>query len=759
MNWIAKSDGQSLKQHLKMTADLAKQMSKALPTLANLTENEQISDELLLGALLHDAGKAHPHWQSAMSKNGTGANLWKGQRHELYSLPLLSLFSQEEAVFMAVAAHHKDSEELFKLLSAYADKDALKRSLMMEYSSKQRYHPLDFEKNFSSNMDIKALLKMIAELMSDLNFDHSPENNEISPEKALQQLESGLRDAQEKSIFADAKQVHRLFLWGGLRLADHMASAGMEKIGLLRPEALRNMVKIKAPKRFSHQNECDKAVGSIILTAPTGSGKTEASFLWAARQLDHGQGRLFYCLPFTASINAMYDRLSPFFQDELALLHGKMSHFIDDRLDESDGHKVNRIKEEFRFMVRPLKIVTPFQLLKHFFGVRGFEKGLTEMAGAVVIFDEIHVYDTLTLAQITVMLEFLKNLGARALFMSATLPAFLKEIFRKSLGALPEIRPEHTFLEGIARHHIQLRQGCIDDDLDSIRQSAQAGLRVLVICNTVLKAQEIWNTLNQQEIENTVLLHSQFIADDRLEKENLAFEKDTTILVATQVVEVSLDLDYDILYTEPAPLDALLQRMGRVNRKGRLEKASVIVYARGGEFDHKIYPQETIKRTLEVLSEYPQPNESQIQSAMDLVYPAFSEKEARIFNDSRTNFRASIESLRLYSHDRADEEAYFQQFTAIPILPWELKSPYAEYLENGELRKAEGLLISIHHSRFFALQNPGNGLSLISRETFTIENAQGKLLKYSPWIAHVKYRSDIGLTREPIPHSAEEAFV
>ncbi len=79
--------------------------------------------------------------------------------------------------------------------------------------------------------------------------------------------------------------------------------------------------------------------------------------------------------------------------------------------------------------------------------------------------------------------------------------------------------------------------------------------------------------------------------------------------------------------------------------------------------------------------------------------------------------------------------------------------------DHGELRKAEGLLITIHRSRFFALKNPAEGLPLVKKETISIENENGKPFSYSPWIVYVKYRSDIGLTREAIPYSGEEAFL
>ncbi len=97
--------------------------------------------------------------------------------------------------------------------------------------------------------------------------------------------------------------------------------------------------------------------------------------------------------------------------------------------------------------------------------------------------------------------------------------------------------------------------------------------KVLIICNTVSKAQHIYQEMNKEEIK-AGLLHSRFIRKHRniLEKNIMDFSNDETatgIWITTQIVEASLDIDFDILYTEMCTADSLLQRMGRCNRKGK----------------------------------------------------------------------------------------------------------------------------------------------------------------------------------------------
>lgn len=114
--------------------------------------------------------------------------------------------------------------------------------------------------------------------------------------------------------------------------------------------------------------------------------------------------------------------------------------------------------------------------------------------------------------------------------------------------------------------------------LDKAAAGARSNQSVLVCCNTVRRAQTAYaalkNDLEKNGIE-VILLHGRFNARDRLEKEKTvnaatgsrSAERRPVVLVATQVVEVILDIDLDVIYTDPAPLEALIQRFGRVNRR------------------------------------------------------------------------------------------------------------------------------------------------------------------------------------------------
>ena len=147
-------------------------------------------------------------------------------------------------------------------------------------------------------------------------------------------------------------------------------------------------------------------------------------------------------------------------------------------------------------------------------------------------------------------------------------------------------------------------------DIDEILEQGKKK-KVLVICNTVRRAQDIYQKLHNRGAEVHVL-HSRFIRRDRaiLEAEIKKFSKspeENGIWVTTQIVEASLDIDFDILYTEMCSVDSLLQRMGRCNRKGRYipTKANIIVYDnRNGVGKRAVYEEEVYDRSLRCLEKY-----------------------------------------------------------------------------------------------------------------------------------------------------------
>ena len=258
--------------------------------------------------------------------------------------------------------------------------------------------------------------------------------------------------------------------------------------------------------------------------------------------------------------------LSPKYAGEetcVSLMHGKASYYLWKFYEETE--RFDFVKSVSKRIYSPYKVMTPFQSIKHFFSLKGYEMGLLETYRGLFIFDEIHAYDAKNTALILGMTDFLVNtLDAKVLVMSATLPTFIRSRFAECLDVSEEIRMTTPELSKYLRHRCTILDGDIFDHIDLIKQNLREKRKVLIVCNTVKRAQDVYELL-KNETGNRALLHGKYTLNDREKIEGTLGER--KLLVGTQTIEVSLDIDYDICFTEPAPIDALIQRFGRVNRR------------------------------------------------------------------------------------------------------------------------------------------------------------------------------------------------
>ena len=477
-----------------------------------------------------------------------------------------------------------------------------------------------------------------------------------------------------------------------------------------------------------------------MLSAPTGSGKTEAAMLWSDANESESLGRrVFYVLPYTASINAMYDRLLNLVsEDRIGLLHGKANYFlyrsmVDREYTPGDaGIETRRTQNLTRKICRPYKVLTPFQLLKAFFGMRGFEMQFAEMAGGLFIFDEIHAYDPHTTALILTMVEKLRrDYGSQFCIMTATMPRFLKEMFVGAIGETAEVEMSSEKRDQFTRHRVRLVDGAIIDTIPEIIERLEGGERILVVCNTVKQAQTVFERL-RPNATNPQLLHSRFILRDRerIERELV----DADLLVGTQAVEVSLDIDFDVLFTEPAPIDALIQRFGRVNRRGEKDICDVCICHEGGENDKYIYSTERVQRTLDAFAEVDILYESQVQNLIDTVYgDGYDPKEQEKFNNARTLFNRHLQNVVPFIEDTSGREEFNGLFKSVEVVPSDYESEFLEHIEAKEFYEAMAYIASITQQQFMRLRQ------------------EGQLYKQKEqWFVRVRYDSERGLALDEL---------
>ena len=232
-------------------------------------------------------------------------------------------------------------------------------------------------------------------------------------------------------------------------------------------------------------------------------------------------------------------------------------------------------------------------------------------------------------------------------------------------------------------------------------------------------------------------------------------------MVGTQAIEVSLDIDYDTIYTEPAPIDALIQRFGRVNRKRQKGICLCHVFDERNEKDKFIYPDEYVQRTLSVLAEIVVKNqglilEKEIQKIVDFVYPDWDKESISEFE---TTYRALSyfvsHTLSPLSYDSKSEEDFYKQFSGIKVLPACLRTRYQEYLDKKQFVKADGLLVSVSESRLWSLLKDNS----VESDTFYYEGEKETLYNKDIKIILRRYDKDLGLRINEKDQFIEDQFL
>lgn len=328
---------------------------------------------------------------------------------------------------------------------------------------------------------------------------------------------------------------------------------------------------------------------NVIAIASTGIGKTEGALLWI------GNNKGFFTLPLRVSLNAIYDRLKDkikFNKDKLGLLHSEAATEFMKRNDEKiDKEHLDETKQ----LSKALTVCTLDQLLDFVFKCEGFELKLATLSYSKIVIDEIQMYSADMIAYLLAALKEITNMGGKFAIVTATFPPVLKS-FMKYAG-VDYKEAEEPFLKenGQGKTFERHRMKVLDEkiNIEHIKHNYK-NKRILVIVNTVKEAQRLYEELLNEKIPNVNIFHSKYIKKDRSEIEKRILDAgevnngvpknpDQTIWITTQVVEASLDIDFDVLYTELSDLSGLFQRMGRVYRNRELDDSTNVYVYTGGE--------------------------------------------------------------------------------------------------------------------------------------------------------------------------------
>jgi CRISPR-associated helicase Cas3/CRISPR-associated endonuclease Cas3-HD len=377
------------------------------------------------------------------------------------------------------------------------------------------------------------------------------------------------------------------------------------------------------PTEFQHdmviEAESVHSPTMIILEAPMGSGKTEAALMAASIiGRNTGAGGVAFALPTQATANGMMGRFESWLPhvtngvESFELLHGRSALNADYAelrkvcVSDESPVVVNRwFDGSKRGILASFVVCTIDQILMAALQAKHFDLRHLGLAGKVVIVDEVHAADDFMMVYLDRALEWLASLGCSVILMSATLPAARKNkmvsaytsglrgtvtsltaddaaypaLTLVDTGGMRHVHPQYTSTsQSIAVEH------CGSDDVPSVVSDAVSdGGCACVVCNTIGSAQSLYSKMLARGFghDEIMLVHSRFNGRDRAARDGALlrmFGPDVSerpkrfIVIGTQVLEQSLDIDFDFMVSEIAPIDLILQRAGRLHRHSWTER-------------------------------------------------------------------------------------------------------------------------------------------------------------------------------------------
>ncbi len=340
--------------------------------------------------------------------------------------------------------------------------------------------------------------------------------------------------------------------------------------------------------------------GLTLVESDTGSGKTEFALAYASMLIDEGLADgVVFGLPTQATANGLFTRVgeaaTKLFPDpQTTLAHGKSKFVFSD--ESGFLHKSNK-----RAFLGSMSVATIDQILMGVLGIRHQFVRSFGTRKSVLILDEIHSFDAYMVGLIEQVLKGQHQAYSSVILLSATLPNNLKDkliaSYHGESGSVAYPLISHTDLQGNTQEFSLPKQDTnkivaielwrSENLLPSAQQRQQISdwvdkdAMVAIICNTVKDAQRLYHQMSKQFPDLTIdLFHARYTFHDRKNREDKALNdygksavRCGRLLIATQVIEQSLDLDFDVMISQIAPIEFLIQRMGRLWRHDRINSA------------------------------------------------------------------------------------------------------------------------------------------------------------------------------------------
>ncbi len=722
--FLAKSNGETIMEH---TENLINNFKNFFTIYSDVNVVKKL---LLLACIYHDLGKINKKFQSKLSGQKQNGEL----PHGLLSTSFMDSKSLSENGFdksdikvlsYSVALHHERN------LSEISEEDFSKEIELM---------------NIEANYFLKYLEKL-----QHVYFDYMNENLGENLKYPIFKIENGkvkLKKLSKKyyklngriysqDFILSEKETFETFqkyvmLKGLLNKIDYAASSYIpveEKNDFLEEKMdafLKNVLKKDDPE--NDWNALQKFMSNnrnknIVVVAQTGYGKTEAGLLWI------GNNKGFFTLPLRVAINSIFSRVKNQIiiektENRIGLLHSDFREMYMEDIKNKEKNNLEKLDNDGLFMYMdktkqlslPLTVCTIDQLFDFVFRAPGFELKVATLSYSKVVIDEIQMYSTDLLAYLIYGLKYITDFGGKFAIMTATLPGIIPDLLKEEEIEFVTTEP---FINDKKRHNIKVLKNTINAEF--IKENYKNN-KILVVCNTVKKSKQIYEELKNLGIERKELnlLHSRFIKKDRAKKEKEISEfanpkrfkesvkrerklkniSENGIWIGTQVVEASLDLDFDILITELSDLNGLFQRMGRCyrNREVLDEKYNCYVFTEecsGIKGSKAVIDKEIHNKSKEVLLEVDGLlTEQKKLELIEEVYSTESLKNTEYYGKLVKNIYALKNYIVEYEKTKSEVQRIFRNIASKDIIPKIIYQENEEEIEkNIEIlkKKAKGL--------------------------------------------------------------------
>ncbi|MCG2828248.1 CRISPR-associated helicase Cas3' [Methanothermobacter sp. K4] len=641
----AKSDDQPsylLKDHLMETAARVEAFHRFyMENIGNFSHRieGETFEALAAAAIIHDLGKIDYNFQKKLrSEEDDGS--WKileeflsplkpmkrSPRHEIISIIwstfLLGNDENDAVMRTAILLHHYNEyfineKDLMELIFTYRDAFETYLSFIIERRDELERFLEDLLGYIKDSIQSELIDSAVKRIKTTMDFD--------KPEILLTKIREYDDDISDFAFLyePEEKSLDFLVISGLLRKADYSASAGVD-IEMFSEDVFQDIEeKIKSriggePWQIGLINDFGDSE-KLVLVAPTGSGKTEFSILWASRQ----RRKFIYTLPLRVALNDIFMRLRDsdgyFRSDEIDILHS--TAFIEYLREERRGRDTDfdGMLTSARLLASPVLLTTPDQVLITSLNYFGSDKVISAYPFSSIVIDEVQTYNEEMAAVIIKTLRMVSELDGSILVMTATLPPYFRRFLDSMDFKVLDVStiPGHDIKNLDMRRHVLrlMEEPLFSDELEVSGEldgliEENAGKNILIVVNNVQKAVELYR--NYSDDPQVYLLHSRLLEKEKSRRIREIKEKQREdkglMVISTQIIEASVDLDFDVMITEISTIDSQIQRWGRIYRNRDRDYSStepnIIVFTGTDRRTSLIYDRKVVDATRKVLRRY-----------------------------------------------------------------------------------------------------------------------------------------------------------